>query len=160
MDRFELYYNYASSQILEQNSRRQSTEGKARFLLTLSIALIGVAGLVTTNFGDGEVAWDSAAWIFAILAAIAFMCSLGLSLLVLHVREWHISPHPEELRNHVQNREYSDEELLEWTADGMTASYIFNDLILRDKASKLWMAMIAVVLEVVLLLGLIVSIIF
>ena len=42
----------------------------------------------------------------------------------------------------------------------MTASYIFNDLILRDKASKLWMAMIAVVLEVVLLLGLIVSIIF
>ena len=42
----------------------------------------------------------------------------------------------------------------------MTASYIFNDLILRDKVSKLWMAMIAVVLEVVLLLGLIVSIIF
>lgn len=55
MDRFELYYIYALSQIQEQDARRQSTEGKARFLLTLSIALIGVAGLVTANFGGGEI---------------------------------------------------------------------------------------------------------
>ena len=160
MNRFELYYNYALSQIQEQDARRQSTEGKARFLLTLSIALIGVAGLVTANFGGGEITWDSVQWIFAILSAIAFICSLGLSLLILRAREWHISPHPKELQTYVQNDEFADTELLEWTADGMTASYIFNDLILKDKARKLWMAMTAVVIEVAFLLGLIVSLIF
>lgn len=60
MDRYELYYNYAHSQIQEQNERKQSIEVKARGFITLSIALLGVAGLIVDNFTSEIVVIDGA----------------------------------------------------------------------------------------------------
>lgn len=149
MDRYELYYNYAHSQIQEQDNRKQSIEVKARGFITLSIALLGVAGLIAANFTSttlmmGEVSFSS---LTMGLMLASFIWAVASSFRILSVDEWYISPPLERLQAHVQNPGYSDEYLVEWTADRMVQAYILNEGILMDKSGKLRWALIALSMQ-------------
>lgn len=149
MDRYELYYNYAHSQIQEQDNRKQSIEVKARGFITLSIALLGVAGLIAANFTSttlmmGEVSFSS---LTMGLMLASFIWAVASSFRILSVDEWYISPPLERLQAHVQNPGYSDEYLVEWTADRMVQAYILNEDILMDKSGKLRWALIALSMQ-------------
>lgn len=49
MDRYELYYNYAHSQIQEQNERIKAIQARVMNLMALNVALLGVFGLILPN---------------------------------------------------------------------------------------------------------------
>jgi len=149
MDRYELYYNYAHSQIQEQNERKQSIEVKARGFITLSIALLGVAGLIAANFTSttlmmGEVSFSSL--IMGLMLA-SFIWAVASSFRILSVDEWYINPSLEEFQAHIQNPDNTDEQIAEWTVDSMTQAYILNEDIISDKSAKLRRTLIALYLE-------------
>ena len=147
MDRYELYYNYAHSQIQEQDNRKQSIEVKARGFITLSIALLGVAVLIAANFTSEIVTIGGFSSLPLVLTLISFIWAVGASFRILSVDEWYISPPLERLQAHVQNPGYSDEYLVEWTADRMVQAYILNEDILMDKSGKLRWALIALSIQ-------------
>ena len=138
MDKFELYYQYAVLKIQEQNERKRSIEIKARNSIGLSVALLGVAGLMVSNFANGGmVDGNDFAWTILGLLLASFLWCIALSLRTLYVYEWHINPDPFTLQGHVRNSEYTSEEILEWAADDMLAAYSFNESTLQDKDAKL-----------------------
>lgn len=141
MDRFEFYYQYALSKIKEQNERKQSLEVKARNSMGLSIALLGVAGLIVSNFSTDMMSKSDFAWTIIGLILVASLFCIALSLRSLYVHEWHINPAPETLQQHLKNPEYADAVLLEWAADGMISAYSINESTLQDKDTKLRLAL-------------------
>ena len=144
MDKFELYYHYAVLKIQEQNERKQSIEIKARNSIGLSIALLGVAGLMISNFATGGIVDSSNfSWTIIGLLLASFLWCIALSLRTLYVYEWHISPDPRTLQGHVQNSEYTSEGILEWAADDMLTAYNANESTLQDKDAKLKWALAA-----------------
>ncbi len=147
MNRFELYYQYALSKIQEQNERKHSLEVKARNSIGLSIALLGVAGLIVSNFATGLVDKSDFSWTIIGLILIFFLLSMALSLRTLYVYEWHINPDPNKLQQNIQNPNYTTEGLLEWAADGMLSAYNTNELTLQDKDAKLRWAMASLSLQ-------------
>ena len=157
MDKYELYYQVAQSQLLEQDRRWQAIEVKARSFLTISIALLGAAGLIIANFSSGASGLDIYSWCAGILMMTAFCCSVGFSIGALYIRNWNISPDLEELQKHVSSSEYEDTQIIEWTADAMTQACIENDEILENKATMARYALISLSLEVIFLVGLVIA---
>ena len=159
MDRYELYYNFVHSQILEQNTRLKTTQGRAISVMTLATALLGVTGLIVSDF-IGEI--NSLPQILASLPAVAvvvcFTVSIFLSTMTMFVRKWYISPHPNELRSHIPNPEYEDDGLVEWVADGMTKAYHCNNEILDEKSKYLELTMRAFWCEVAFLVVLVITV--
>lgn len=149
MDRYELYYNYAHSQIQEQNGRMRTTQGRAINVMTLAIALLGVAGLLVSDFTWGvNPVHRLMSSICAVCLVGCFAVSIVFSLTAMIVKQWQISPLPDELQSHAPNREYTDEQLLEWVADGMVNAYRHNNRILDKKAGYLQWALVAFWCEV------------
>lgn len=157
MDRYELYYQVAQSQLLEQDRRWQAVEVKARSFLTISIALLGAASLIVANFSGGVSGLNVFSWCVGILVITAICCSVGFSIGALYIRNWNISPDLEELQKHVSSLEYEDAQVIEWTADAMTQAYIQNDEILENKATMARYALIALSLKVIFLVGLVIT---
>lgn len=144
MDRYELYYNYAHSQIQEQNERMRTTQGRAINVMTLAIALLGIAGLLVSDFTWGvNPVQRLVSSICAICLVVSFAVSIVFSLMAMIVNRWHISPRPDQLQSHAQNREYADAQLMEWVADGMVEAYRHNNQILNKKAGYLKWALAA-----------------
>ena len=141
MDKLKLYYQYALSKIQEQNERKQSLEVKARNSIGLSIALLGVAGLMVSNFATDMVSKSDFAWTIIGLIIVLFLFSIAFSIRTLYVYEWHINPDVKELQQNIQNSDYTTDDLLEWAADGMLSAYNANELTLRDKDAKLRLAL-------------------
>ena len=137
MDRFELYYQYALSKIQEQNERKQSLEVKARNSIGLSIALLGVAGLMVSSFATDSVNKSDFAWTVIGLIIALFLLSVAFSIRTLYVYEWYINPAPQTFQENIQNRDYTEEGILEWAADDMLSAYSLNELTLQDKDAKL-----------------------
>ena len=50
MDKFELHYQFTQAQISDQNERIKSYHENTRHLMTLSIVLLGLTGLIITSF--------------------------------------------------------------------------------------------------------------
>ena len=157
MDKYELYYSVAQAQLLEQDKRWQAVEMKARSFTTLGVALLGVAGVIITNFTNGISGLDIYSWCAGILVLIAFCCSAGFSISALYIRNWNISPDLKELQGHVSNSEYDDAQIIEWTADAMTDASIDNDIILENKTTMVRYALISLSLEVIFLIGLVIT---
>ena len=147
MDRYELYYNYAHSQIQEQNERKKSIEVKARGFITLSIALFVVAGIVSTDFTSNRTVIDGANSLPLWLTLAFAMLSMSLSFLALYIVQWHIMPPLKELQLHIHNPACTSEQLAEWIADSMVQAYILNEDILMDKSDKLRWALITLYIE-------------
>ena len=143
VDRSEFYYQYAASKIQEQNERKQSLEVKARNSIGLSIALLGVAGLMVSNFAADIVSRNDFSWTIIGLTLVFFLWCIALSLRTLYVYEWHINPDPLTLQEYVQNPEYTSEDLLEWAASGMLNAYRTNESTLQGKDALLRWAMAA-----------------
>ena len=141
MNRYELYYQYALSKIQEQNERKQSLEVKARNSIGLSIALLGVAGLMVSNFASDMVSKSDFSWTIIGLIIVFFLSSIAFSMRTLYVYEWHINPDPNELQQTVQNSDYTTEDLLEWAAEGMISAYNTNESTLKGKDAKLRLAL-------------------
>ena len=78
MDKYELYYQVAQSQLLEQDRRWQAIEVKARSFVALGVALLGVAGLIITNLANGVSGLNIYSWCAGILMMAAFCCSAGI----------------------------------------------------------------------------------
>ena len=142
MDRYELYYNFVHSQILEQNTRMRTTQGRAISVMTLATALLGVAGLIVSDFTWGINSLPQLlASFFAVAVVVCFTATIILSLMTMIVGQWYISPPPNELRSHIPNPEYEDDGLVEWVADGMTEAYHHNNKVLAKKSEHLQCAM-------------------
>lgn len=149
MDRYELYYNYVHSQIREQDNRMRTTQGRAINVMTLAVALLGVAGLLVSDFTWGvNPVQRLVSSICAICLVGCFVASIVFSLMAMIVNRWHASPHPAQLQAHAPNREYTDAQLMEWVADGMVEAYRHNNQILNKKAGYLQWALVAFWCEV------------
>ena len=156
MDRFELYYQFTQSQLNEQHERVKSYHENARHLMTLSIALLGITGLMVTSFNLGNFDWHS--WVLLIGVALAFVLSNLFSLKVVFFGLRYIGPHPTELRSNIGMAEYESDVLIEWTADTMTEAYCLNEEILSQKALNITWAMIGFWFEVLFVISLAMSV--
>ena len=137
MDRFDLYYNFAQSQLLEQNERMKFIRTIAMSLMTLNLALLGVAWLILTNLKLDTSPEGILSLMFAAAIAVSFVFSIFNSLKTLYIADWHVGAHPKELHMHVTDRELDDEQVQEWTAETLTDAYNKNDMILNEKTSDL-----------------------
>ena len=158
MNRFELYYNFVQSQLLEQDRRWQAIEVKARSFMTLSVALLGIAGVIIANFVGDVSNLKTHSLLIGVLVLLTFCFSFGFSIRALYIRSWRVSPNPERLQEYISDSEYTDSQIMEWTADAMTEAYAENNIILDDKATMAHRALIALSLEVFLLFVLIATI--
>lgn len=156
MDRFELYYQFTQSQLNEQNERMKSYHENARHLMTLSIALLGLTGLMITSFDLSSFDWLS--WGLLIGVAVSFIFSNVFSLKVVFLGLRYIGPHPTELRSNIGIPEYEDDVLTEWTADSMTEAYRLNEETLTQKAFNITWAMICFWFEVFFVISLVASV--
>ena len=142
MNRFDLYYNFAQSQLLEQNERVKFIRTIAISLMTLNLALLGVAWLILANLKLDNSPEGILSLMFAVVIAVSFVLSILNSLKTLYIADWHVGAHPKELRMHVTDRELDNEQVLEWTAETLTDAYNRNDMILNEKTSSLRSAII------------------
>jgi len=124
--------------------------------MTLSIALLGITGLMVTSFNLDNFDWRS--WASLIGVAISFILSNMFSLRVVFFGLRYIGPHPTDLRSNIGIPDYEDDALTEWTADAMTEAYRLNEETLRQKAVNITWAMICFWLEVFLVILLAISV--
>lgn len=158
MDRFELYYSYLQSQLLEQDRRWQAIEVKARSFMTLSVALLTIAGVIIANFVGDASNLETHSLLIGVLVMLTFCFSCAFSIRALYIRSWSISPNPERLQDYISDPEYTDSQLMEWTADAMVEAYTENNTILDNKATMAHRALMFLSIEVILLLVLITTI--
>ena len=137
MNRFEFYYNYAQSQLLEQSDRLRFTRTVAMSFMTLNLALLGVTWLILADLKQGFNYGDIASWMFAMAIALSFVLSIFYSMKTLYLASWQVGAHPRELHALTADAQYSDEQIAEWTAETMTEAYRLNDAILDGKAVDL-----------------------
>lgn len=141
MDRYELYYNYAHSQIREQNERIKAIQARVMNLMALNVALLGVFGLILPNItlGLGLSQILSAAGSLVVVGAS--VVSIFYSLKTLYLSRWYISPNLDDLQRNIQNMEHTTEQIVEWTVEGMAEAYRLNDEILDEEGRYLIKAM-------------------
>lgn len=137
MDRFDLYYNFAQSQLLEQNERAKFIRTIAMSLMTLNLALLGVAWRILANLTLDTTPEGILSLMFAVVIAVSFVLSILNSLKTLYIADWNVGAHPSELHLHVTDRELDNEQVIEWTAETLTDAYNKNDMILNEKTSDL-----------------------
>ncbi len=152
MNRFEFLYNFAYSQLLEQNERAKFIRTIAMSFMTLNLALLGVAWLILTSLKLDTSPEGVLSWMFVIAVAVSFVLSILYSLKTLYIANWQVGAHPKELHTYVADTEYGSEQVVEWTATTLTDAYNKNDVILNEKASDLrrvifwfWIAVVFVV---------------
>lgn len=137
MNRFEFLYNFAYSQLREQNERLKFIRTVAMSFMTLDLALLGVAWLILANL-KLDISFEGVlSLVFAFAIAVSFVSSILNSLKTLYLTDWHVGAHPKELHLYVTDREIDNEQCLEWTAETLTDAYDKNDMILSEKTSDL-----------------------
>lgn len=141
MDRYELYYNYAHSQIQEQNERIKAIQARVMNLMALNVALLGVFGLILPNITFGLSFPQILSLSSAMVIVVASVVSIFYSLKTLYLSRWHISPSLDDLQRNIQNMEHTTEQLVEWTVEGMAEAYRLNAEILDEEGRYLTKAM-------------------
>ena len=131
MDKFELYYHFVQSQLLEQDRRWQAIEVKARSFMTISAALLGITGVIIASFVGDISNLKAHSMLIGVLVFLTFGFSFGFSIRALYIRSWRVSPNPERFQDYISDPEYTDSQITEWTADAMTEAYAENNTILR-----------------------------
>ena len=159
MDKYELYYQVANSHLQEQERRRRAVELKARSVMTLGVTLLGIAGLIITLFVSEAGSLSAYSVTFVALTLAAFLLLFAFSMRTLWSTDWEIRPESGELREHVDNDNYTDEQIMEWAASDMVRAYTINLTRLADKAITARGAMIALSAEVVFLTLLAISVV-
>ncbi len=137
MDRFEFLYNFAQSQLLEQNERLKYVRTIAMSFMTLNLALLGVTWLILAELKQEFSYVDVIPWMFAIAVAISFILSVFYSMKTVYVATWHVGAHPQKLRELTADAQHSDEQLVEWAAETLTDAYNRNNTILDRKSDEL-----------------------
>ena len=152
MDKFELYYNFAQSQLLEQHERLKFIRTTAMSFITLNLALMGVVLLIFVNLKPDTMPAELFFGMFAVAIAISFVISVLYSLRVLYIDPWRVGAHPQELQTLIASSDYGDDEIIEWTADTISEAYRLNDKMFDEKANDLrlvifwfWSAVVFVV---------------
>ena len=159
MDKYELYYQVAKSHLQEQERRRRAVELKAGSVMTLGVTLLGIAGLIITLFVSEAGSLSAYSVTFAALTLAAFLLLFAFSMRTLWSTDWEVRPEFGELREHVDNDDYTDEQIMEWAANDMAKAYTINLARLADKAITARGAMIALSAEVVFLTLLAISVV-
>ena len=158
MDRVELYYQIGVRSEKEQNTRNRELDSKSNQSLTFGILLLTVAILAVANFTEsGKL--STCTVIFGFLLMLAFLCVLCLWFFTVHPKEWHARVRPEEMKEQLSSsgEEYSDNDLMEWISDALSADHKENEKVLEGKAHKVNYAMIALTGEVIMLVVLIMT---
>lgn len=161
MSKYELHYNFVHSQLQEQNVRVNSVQGKAASFMTMSVALIGVMGLILTEFAPE---YSNLNWFFfwgcAVIAGFSFLLTILFSMTASYVgNRWYISPHPEEMQKQVIDPDNTDEQIWIWTTQAMVKAFHLNEETLTRQAKALTRAMLFFWSEVVFLIALALSVI-
>ena len=159
MDKYELYYQVAKSHLHEQERRRRAVEMKAGSVMTLGVTLLGIAGLIITLFVSEAGSLSAYSVTFAALTLAAFLLLFAFSMRTLWSTDWEVRPESGELREHVDNADYTNAQIVEWAANDMTIAYTINLARLADKAITARGAMIALSAEVVFLTLLAISVV-
>lgn len=152
MNRFEFLYNFAYSQLQEQNERLKFIRTVAMSFMTLDLALLGVTWLILADLKLDTSSEGILSLLFAIAIAVSFVSSVLYSLKTLYLTDWHVGAHPKELHRHVTDRKIDNEQVVQWATETLTDAYNKNDKILNEKASALrnvifcfWSAVVFVV---------------
>ncbi len=151
MDRYELYYNYAHSQIQEQNERIKAIQARVMNLMALNVALLGVFGLMLPDITMemslpqilemGLSPSQMLVMAFSLVVVGASAVSIFYSLKTLHLGRWHTCPKLDNLQRNIQNMDHTTEQIAEWTIEGMAESYRLNAEILDEGGRYLIKAM-------------------
>ena len=161
MDRYELYYNYAHSQIQEQNERIKAIQARVMNLMALNLALLGVFGLMLPDITMemslpqilemglspsqmlemGLSPSQMLEMAFSLVVVGASAVSIFYSLKTLHLGRWHTCPKLDNLQRNIQNMDHTTEQIVEWTIEGMAESYRLNAEILDEGGRYLIKAM-------------------
>lgn len=128
MDKYDLYYQVAHSQVVEQDARNQQLEFKASASIGLSATLIGLAGFTINT-------WNNWSILLAIFMLMAFLVAAIAAILILWVRNFYISPKLPEFSKHLTEGVFNDPQLTEWTADAYSVSIDLNEAALDKKPS-------------------------
>ena len=156
MRKWELYYQVAHAQLMEQERRLRALRGKATSFIGITTTLVGITGLVLSGFPGASVLPLSIPFIVLMIAsAIAFLGALGCGLWVLWPRTWRSDPNLRVFSGHLP--EYEDDVLVEWAGDQLSNAVEANEVILNDLVRVDRAGIIALTFMALLLVGLVVS---
>ena len=136
MNKIELYYQTALSQIEEQEHRRRAIDSKGASLMGITVTLAGVAVILLKNFSGraDETLGNLSIGIASAIALIA-VASLLNTLRILKPREWHRRPDLSDMSRHVHNHQYDDTIMMDWMGDELRESISHNEKILNEKVN-------------------------
>ena len=159
MNRFELNYHFVHAQLQGQNERTKSVQSRATNFMTLSIALLGVTGLILT--GEFEPEFGESTWILfwgsSVVVGAFFVLTIFFSMTASYVGKWYLTPHPTEMQHHIANPENTDEQIWAWTIQSMLEAFRLNEATVTRQARALSKAMFFFWGEAVFLIALAVS---
>ncbi len=153
MDKYELYYDYAKLTKEEQESSRRHFDMMATAMLAIAGALIGAVA-----FGSFKHHFIERPHYLFIGALICFAACAISAIAALWLRKWKINPLLNDLQTYTMSEEYTDNELLLWSAKQISDVEPDNAKVLNSKAKWLRICYISFALEAVILGILIITI--
>lgn len=150
MDKHELYYEVARIKYQETYQRNRDFDVKAMGLLTLSVALVGVAGIVVRASGTpSEPVLTGFAVSLAAALMIAWAVTFSCALRTLFLRNWAAQPELNAFVEYIDSEDYDDDQMLRWAADQFKNANNQNREVLNEKARWLMVGQVTAGLLVV-----------
>ena len=135
MNKINLYYEVAHSQLQEQDRRNGEFGGKAVGIMGVSASLLGINALVLRLSAPGAQGLSAIEIGVGVALLLSFLATFTLCLSVVRTRSWLRSPRLKDFAHHL--RDYEDEALTEWIGDQYRRSVEHNEGILSRKADLL-----------------------
>lgn len=145
MNKYELYYQVAYSQLLEQDDRNRHIDLRATGILGFSGTLLGLALLTIDD-------WTRYSLFVAPFMFLAFLSCAVLCIGVVKVRNWKRNPELPVMYYHLATHE--DIDMAAWAGNEISRAYDINEKIIRDKGEDLNTAIKWFAIEATLLGGL------
>ncbi len=151
MQKYEIYYQVAHSQLQEQHQRNRALDTKAARTLGLAAALGGVGSVVLKDF-TGTALPGMSTWtlVAAVLLILSFAATCAFALYAMKPRDWRGDPDLGSFASHLPN--YKDHLLVEWAGDQIKNAVIANEGALGDKSQSVERALLTLTALVAALL--------
>ena len=151
MQKTELYYQVALSQMEEQEQRNQAIDLKMSGLITLSVTLVGVAAIVLKDFSQNQSIANWSTNPVALVGLALFLFVMTCGAWVLSPRSgWRRDPDLKRFREHLPD--YGDEVFVKWAGDQLGNAVEANEPKLNNKFKWLGYAIWALAVQVVCLI--------
>ena len=157
MDKDDVFYEVARSQLEEQEQRRIATDSKAMRLVGLAVAFVGVAVIVLKDFSNNS--GPLSCWSIGLAAAICVVALVivGLVLWVLKPGTWARDPKLSDFLDAIRDPQYASYNFTEWAGRQFANAVEKNEKVLNMKLGLVKCSLGGLALLSLLLVSLVVT---